>query len=95
MTIQPLIPDLRRRNSELVSEFEVRRHEIKGRLQSAYAEVTAQATEEDEMTDLKEKARGLFAALEFASTRAGLDRIESGILSLKNDLSRARMALRL
>lgn len=76
----------------MVSEFEIRRREIKERLLSVYAEVAAQATEGDEMTDFKEKVRGLFSALDLASTRTALDRVESGIWLLQSDLSRAKMA---
>ncbi len=78
----------------MVSEFENRRREIRARLLSAYAEVAAQATEEDDMMDLKGKARGLLTALELASTRTGLDRVESGIGLLQTDLNHAKMALR-
>ncbi len=78
----------------MVSEFENRRREIKARLISAYAEVAAHATEEDEMTDFKDKARALFTALEFASTPPGLDRVESGIGLLQSHLNHAKMALR-
>lgn len=78
----------------MVSEFENRKGQIKKNLVRAYEEVGARATEGDDMTDLKDKARGLSRALEFATTTAGLDGVESGIRSLLNDLNRARMVVR-
>jgi hypothetical protein len=74
----------------LVSDFEKRRQEIKRSLLSTFDEISAHSTGDDDMTELKDKAKALFRALEQTSTRAGFNMVETGILSLQLDLSRAR-----
>lgn len=90
VTIQLLKSDSNSHNLELVSDFENRKQEIKRRLLSIFEEIS-HAREGDEMVDLKDKSRGIFRALESASTRRMLDTVETGILSLQNDLNRAKM----
>lgn len=77
----------------MVSEFLMRKEEIKRRLRSTYAEIS-RAKNGKGMADLEEKARGIFRVLESATTRPALDRVETGILSLQYDLNRAAMDFR-
>ncbi|MBI3022952.1 MAG: hypothetical protein HYU03_08160 [Thaumarchaeota archaeon] len=77
----------------MASDFENRKQEIRRSLLSIFEEIS-HAREADEMADLKEKGRGIFRALEIASTRRMLDTVETGVLSLQNDLNRARMNFR-
>jgi len=77
----------------LPSDFLQRKEEVKQKVLNIYSEIS-RAKEGNELAGLKEKARGILKVLETATTRPMLDRVETGILSLENDLNRAAMNYR-
>jgi len=74
----------------LVTDFTDRKEEIKKKVLGLYDEIS-HARADDDMADLIQKARGILKVLENATTVQMLERVESGVLSLRNDLSRATM----